>query len=227
MFYSKKVKLSNLQISEQIILTFPDIRKFRLLENKPLLICDADEVIYDFMDGFEKFLINNSFKFLWKSYALTGNIVDKKNIPITDKKVKMMIEKFFKECTLNLRLVRSAKKSLNKIAEHYQIIILSNIPFRFYEQRLKSLQRNELAFPFFANQGGKGKACSCLFKKTKKPVWFIDDSPMQINSVKQENNKINTILYIENNKLAKLVQQNKICDFYSTSWLNNEKILLS
>ena len=192
-----------------------------------MLICDADEVIFDFMFSFENFLLKNSLKFLWRSYALTGNIVNKKNIPVDDIKVKMILTKFFKECTLNLNLVKNAKNSLNILAQYYQILILSNIPFEFYEERLKALRKNDFPFPFFANQGSKGKACSYLYEHSKHPVWFIDDSPLQIKSVKKETPKINTILYIENNKLAKLVKENTICDYYSTSWLTNKKILLN
>ena len=191
-----------------------------------MLICDADEVIFDFMYGFENFLEKKSFKFLWRSYALTGNIVDKNNKPINEVQVKTLINNFFNECTLNLKLVKSAKNSLHKIAKKYQILILSNIPFEFYGKRLKALEKSGLFFPFFANQGGKGKVCSYLFNNFKNKVWFIDDSPMQIKSVKQANKNINTILYIENNKLAKLARGKESCDYYSTSWLINEKILL-
>ncbi len=179
------------------------------------------------MYSFERFLLKNSLKFIWRSYALTGNIVNERNIPVDEHVVKNMINKFFKECTLDLKLVRSAKNSLIKIAKYYQVLILSNIPFEFYDIRLKALEKSGLDFPFYANQGGKGKVCSYLFENSKYPVWFIDDSPGQINSVKNENYKINTILYIENSKLAKLVKQKKTCDHFSTSWTTNEKILLN
>ena len=198
-----------------------------MIGNKPLLICDADEVIFDFMRGFESFLLRNSLRYLWRSYSLTGNIVNKNNVPIDEKKVKVIIKKFLEECTSELSLVKCAKTSLIKLARHYQILVLSNIPFEFYEQRLKALEKRGLFFPFFANEGAKGKVCSYLFKNSKNPVWFIDDSPMQVNSVKKENSKIKTILYIENVKLAKLVKHNNITDYYSTSWASNEKILLN
>ena len=179
------------------------------------------------MFSFENFLLKNSLKFLWRSYALTGNIVNKKNIPVDDIKVKMILTKFFKECTLNLNLVKNAKNSLNILAQYYQILILSNIPFEFYEKRLKALRKNDFPFPFFANQGSKGKACSYLYEHSKHPVWFIDDSPYQIKSVKQETQDINTILFISNKKLEDLINNKSYGDFFSNTWEKNTKIILT
>ena len=61
----------------------------------------------------------------------------------------------------------------------------------------------------------------------KKKVWFIDDSPIQIESVKKKEPIIKTILFIDNKKLAKLVNNKNNCDFYSTNWSFNKKILLN
>ena len=52
----------------------------------------------------------------------------------------------------------------------------------------------------------------------KKETWFIDDSPLQVSSVRKKNKNIKTILFIENYKLARLINNKKDCDFYSTNW---------
>ena len=49
--------------------------------------------------------------------------------------VRKLINFFFKSHTLNMKLVNGAKSSLNRISKKFNIIILSNIPFEFYELR--------------------------------------------------------------------------------------------
>ena len=117
-----------------------------------------------------------------------------------------------------MKLVNGAKRSLNKISKKFNIIILSNIPFEFYELRKSALKKNELYFPFYANRGEKGTPCSIISKLSNKQTWFIDDSPAQVSSVRKINSNIKTILFIDNYKLAKLVKNKENCDFYSTNF---------
>ena len=205
--------------------TLPSLNSFIVQENKPILICDADEVIFDFMHAFLLFLKKYNFFFNWDSYALTGNIIRKNNTALNAEEVKKLINCFFKSCTLNMKLVNGAKRSLHKISEKFNIIILSNIPFEFYELRKCALDKNGLNFPFFANRGEKGTPSSIISNLHNNQTWFIDDSPSQVSSVRKKNINIKTILFIENNKLAKLIKNKEDCDFYSTNWKKNEKIL--
>ena len=46
----------------------------------PLLICDADEVIFNFMDSFDEFLNVNNMYFSYETFKLNGNILQKKII---------------------------------------------------------------------------------------------------------------------------------------------------
>ena len=207
--------------------TSPSFKSLIINKNKPILICDADEVIFDFMHDFLIFLETNQLFFNWNSYALTGNIIRKNNKALNEEEVKKIISFFFKAHTLNMKLVNGAKSSLNKISKKFNIIILSNIPFEFYELRKSALKKNKLYFPFFTNRGEKGTPCSIISKLSNKQTWFIDDSPTQVSSVRKMNSNIKTILFIDNHKLAKLVKYKEDCDFYSTNWKKNEKILFN
>ena len=205
--------------------TLPSLNSYLIQENKPILICDADEVIFDFMHDFLLFLEKNQLFFNWDSYALTGNIIRKNDTALNEEEVRKLIFFFFKSHTLNMKLVNGAKNSLHKISKKFNIIILSNIPFEFYELRKSALDKNGLKFPFFANRGDKGTTSSIISNLHDNQTWFIDDSPSQVSSVRKKDINIKTILFIENNKLAKLVKNKEDCDFYSTNWKKNEKIL--
>ena len=207
--------------------TFPSINSLQILPHKPTLICDADEVIFDFMYDFQIFLRKKNLLFNWKSYALTGNIIKNDKTSLKEADVKELINNFFKECTLEMKVVKGAVKTLNIISQYFNIVILSNIPFEFYDLRLSALNNNNLNFPFFANKGEKGTSSSDIFNMYKNQTWFIDDSPYQISSVKIKEPDIKTILFIENIKLGRLIKNKNNCDFYSTSWCKNEKILLN
>ena len=193
----------------------------------PTLICDADEVIFDFMNEFLIFMKQNDLKFNWKSYALTGNIIKKNKIPLNEYEVKALINKFFKNCTLTMNTVNGVVNAFKKISKYYNIVILSNIPFEFYNLRKKALIKNNLVYPFFANTGEKGSTSAYIFSKLKRKTWFIDDSPFQVSSVRKKQPKIRTILFVANTKLAKLIIDKKEYDFYTTNWTQNTEILLN
>ena len=179
------------------------------------------------MHDFLIFLKNNQLFFNWDSYALTGNICRKNNQSLNEHEIKKLINSFFKNCTLNMKLINGAKKAIEKISNKFNIIILSNIPYEYYELRKDSLKKNNLDFPFFANKGEKGIPSKIIASLHKNQTWFIDDSPNQVSSVRKKAYNIKTILFIENNKLAKLISDKDDCDFYSTNWKKNESILLN
>ena len=204
---------------------YPQLDTIRYNKVRPLIICDADEVIFNFMDEFINFLGKEELIFSWESYALSGNIIDKKGKQISDKVIKYLIKKFFSECTCNMKLIKGVKKSLIQLSNYFNILILSNIPFQHYGKRKLALKENKLDFPFIANIGEKGNTCFAILKMFKQKTWFIDDSPFQIYSVKKINPTISTILFVANKKLAKLIDKEKCWDYYSNSWKENKNIL--
>lgn len=208
-------------------ITYPDINSYKIIKDKPLIVCDADEVIFDFMNSFEKYLHNKSLYFNWKSYALEGNILNNKNEVLKKNEISKIINNFFMSETENLHLVYGAADSLNELSKQFNIIILSNIPFKFYEKRRIALKKNRINFPFFANTGPKGKAVKFISDIHKGEIWFIDDSPYQIRSVKFEDKNINTILFVGNSKLESLIKNKRYGDHFSNKWEDNIKTILN
>ena len=206
--------------------TYPNIEIPLLNNNNPLLVCDADEVIFDFMTSFESYLNRQNLFFSWNSYALEGNILDKNKKEIHKDFIKEIINDFFKANTATMDLMNGAKKSIKKLSSTFNIIVLSNIPYDFYDDRLKALKKNNLNFPFYANKGPKGKIMKKIALEFKNNIWFIDDSPFQIKSVQLAEKRIKTILFVGNSKLEKLIQHRKHWDFFSNKWKSNEEILL-
>ena len=208
--------------------TYPELNTLRISNNsKPIIVCDADEVIFDFMNSFEKYLQSNNLYFNWNSYALNGNILNNYKNALNKDEVHDIINNFFRNKTSSMELVKGAQNSLHKLAKSFNILILSNIPFEFYKKRKIALKKYNLNFPFFANKGSKGKALDYISRMYKGDIWFIDDSPYQITSVKKEAKNINTILFIANKKLEGLVNHKNYGDFFSNNWEKNTKIILT
>ena len=224
LFKEGKIK----QLNFKLYKTYPELNTLQISNiSKPLIVCDADEVIFDFMSSFEKYLQSNNLYFSWNSYALNGNILNSDNKAVNTNEVHNIINNFFKSKTANMKLVKGVKSNLHKLAQSFNILILSNIPFEFYKERKKALKKYDLNFPFFANKGPKGKAVAYITKIYKGDIWFIDDSPYQIKSVKQEAKNTSTILFIANKKLEDLMNNKKYGDFYSNTWKRNTKIILN
>ena len=55
-------------------------KSLKIDNNLPLLICDADEVIFEFMENFDNYLQLNDMYFSYESFKLNGNIFKKKKI---------------------------------------------------------------------------------------------------------------------------------------------------
>ena len=117
--------------------------------------------------------------------------------------------------------------SKRRNAENQDIKIVKKILNDVRKNELKALKKYELNFPFFSNNGPKGKALAYISKIYKGDIWFIDDSPYQIKSVKKEAKNINTILFIANKKLEALINNKNYGDFFSNSWKKNTKIILT
>ena len=86
MSFLKKERLNN-PLDKFLEKTFLTLNSIEILNSKPTLICDADEVIFDFMNEFLTFL-KKKLSFNWASYALNGNIIKKDKKPLDEKAVK-------------------------------------------------------------------------------------------------------------------------------------------
>ena len=187
--------------------------------NLPLLISDADEVIFEFMESFEEYLLSNSMYFSYKSFKLNGNIYNQKtNKPIDSANIPIIISNFFQEYAIKMPLIKGAKNILEKLSKVMNVIILSNIPKNFAADRIQCFKDNSMNYAFISNEGPKNIKCLELQKLTNKKVFFIDDLPNQISSISNNCNNITTIHFLQNEKLLKLIPDVNDCDFKTDNW---------
>ena len=68
------------------------------LEDRPLIVCDVDDVVLQFATPFEAFLETRGHRLLPRSFKLTGNIVNGTDESVVEAPaVKALIDDFFME----------------------------------------------------------------------------------------------------------------------------------
>lgn len=194
--------------------------------NLPLLICDADEVLFEFMLSFDEFLIQHNMYFSYSSFKLNGNILDKNsNHAIDSSNIPSIISKFFSIYAIKMPLIKGAKSTLKELSKVMNIVILSNIPKDYASNRIKCLKDNDMNYQFISNNGSKANKCMELEKLTDKNVFFIDDLPNQLSSVKNNCKNIITIHFLQNKKLLRIIPEVKNCDYKTNNWRNIKQII--
>ena len=150
---------------------------------KPLLIVDADEVLFLFLQGLERFIARRDLYLDLKSFALTGNIKQRADdTPLTGLEVKALLADFFVTETEHLDPAPGAADALRLLSQQAQIIILSNVPPAQRHARIAGLARCDMAYPVICNEGAKGPAIAALAQRVKAPIVFVDDLPPNLQS---------------------------------------------
>ena len=206
--------------------TSEQIKNLNLRFDLPLIICDADEVLFLFLKGFENFLKSKDLYLDLSKARLTGNIKKISNneaVP-NDTMTKLMPEFFLKE-TKNLKPVANSSKCLKNLSNKCQIIILTNIPHKDKKSRVAALKKNNMDYPVITNTGLKGPTVSKICKKMKAPVFFIDDLGQNLESVKKEYNKSICIHFLQDKRLDKLMITPKNIRHRFNDWLEIEDLI--
>lgn len=179
----------------------------KLAPDRPLVICDADEVLVQFLVGLERFLLRNNRKLMLKSFAIHGNVVDASTgETITHDEVTRLLKEFFQRDTHQLDPVPGAAAALNALASRAQIVILSNLPETARETRRAHLASHGMDYPVIAGSGPKGPIVREIVHGIKSPVVFIDDLPPHLTSVAQETPQVHRLHFVADRRLARMIE---------------------
>ena len=160
---------------------------------------------------------------------ITGNIKEiKTGKRIDNLDMNKIMPDFFKTETENLKIINNSKNVLKKLSKFLQIIVLTNLPHKDKNKRVKALQRNDMNFPVITNSGLKGEAVKKILDKTKIKVksFFIDDMPLNIDSVSKESSDTICIHFIQDKRIKKLMPTPKSATISFHNWLDIENFIL-
>ncbi|MCV6546439.1 MAG: hypothetical protein OIF56_03990 [Cohaesibacter sp.] len=151
--------------------------------NRPLIICDVDEVILHFILHLEDFLLQNGARLKAASYSLNGNISDiKTGSNLSKSSIKHLINKIFDELSNYQKPVDNAIECLVSLQMTCDIILLTNFPDHLADQRRKRLAQCGLVAPLLTNEGCKAPTIQQLTEARNGPTFFLDDSPDHIKN---------------------------------------------
>ncbi|ADZ70265.1 hypothetical protein SL003B_1839 [Polymorphum gilvum SL003B-26A1] len=153
--------------------------------DRPLLVCDVDEVVFHMASHFETYLAERGFAFLSHSYHLTGNIAAiGETAPLGRDEVRRLIHGFFDAESGRQTVVQGASAALARLSRDWQVVFLTNLPGAHNKPaRERLLADHGMPYPVVTNSGPKGGAVSALAAGARGPLVFIDDSPLNLRSV--------------------------------------------
>ncbi len=165
----------------------PEEFNLRIRPDLPLVVVDVDEVLGLFMRGFETFLGAHGLEMRIERFALFQNIYRPGETEHVDiREGKRLFDAFF-DCDPQLMDVApGAAEGLASLAEHANIVILTNAPAQSRPARARWLMDNGLPYPLVMGTGPKGKPVAALAGRTRRGAVFIDDLLPNLDSVEKE-----------------------------------------
>jgi hypothetical protein len=162
-----------------------DIDRVRL-GDRPLVVCDIDEVVLEFISPFTSFLRANDYDLLPRSFRLHGNIVSLLDgSEPSDAVIADFQESFFGTQDLWQVPAPGAVQALSNLSDEADIVFLTAMPPRHQPVRRTLLDRFGLDFPMVATEQPKGPVVAQLHRNRAFPVVFIDDIARNLHSVRE------------------------------------------
>jgi len=189
------------------------------LSGRPLVVCDVDEVVLSFIGPFETYLADSGFRLVARSYGLTGNIERLDDgTAIAQAEVGRLLDEFFARETARQRPVEGAIDALAALEAVADIVFLTNLPKAYRDTRAEMLVDHGVPYPVVANEGPKGPAVGRLAATGGRPVFFLDDSPSNIVSVRDAAAADHVIHFVADRRFFDLVDPIDGIALRSNSW---------
>ena len=154
------------------------------LRDRPLVVCDVDEVVLEFLTPFTRYLRANDHDLLPRSFRLHGNIVSTRDgQQPDDATVSAFLEAFFGVQDQWQTPAERVIETLTSLAEDADIVFLTAMPPRHRPVRRALLDGFGLHFPMIATEQPKGPVLARLHGERDQPVVFIDDIERNLLSV--------------------------------------------
>ncbi len=190
-----------------------------VIQGRPLIVVDADEVLLRFLQGLEHYLPAIGLFLDLRTYQLTGNIRRKSDgEALGQEAVTSLLKTFHASAGLDLAPVSGAREALADLAERAQIFVLTNIAPELADRRQDNLRRHGLDYPVIANSGLKGPAFAALAAAACAPAVFVDDIPHHHASVAESCAGAHQIHLVADPRLFALAKPSPQAGLFTSDW---------
>ncbi len=163
-------------------LSFGHIR----LSNRPLIVCDIDEVVLEFLTPFRNFLLSDGRDLLPRSFRLHGNVVLRDSgEQVADEVLDALLEEFFIRQEEWQTPAERAVETLESLGKDADIVFLTAMPPHHETIRRNLLDRLDLHYPLLATKSPKGPVVRSLHDDRTLPLAFVDDIARNLHSVRE------------------------------------------
>lgn len=153
---------------------------------RPLLVCDIDEVVLEFVQPFINFLNAQQLHLKTDSFRLHGNVVEHDTgVIVEPERVSTLLDDFFAVQDDWQTPVEGASECLERLSAEAEIVLLTAMPHRYHDRRRALLDKLVFPYPLLTTETAKGPAIHRLRGETGRPVAFVDDIPHNLLSVQK------------------------------------------
>jgi hypothetical protein len=199
--------------------TQQQLADLQIAADRPLIICDVDDVVVHFLRGFDAVLATLNYRLEANSFALGGNVVHVETgteMPPAD--VSKLVDDYFKSHTEHMDVIDGAAEALIALSEQANVVMLTNLPHHARDQRIRNLQKHGLHFPVITNSGPKGPAIKNLAMRTSAPVVFVDDSPGFVQSSFDHAPDVKIVHFLHDERFARIHQPFSFVSLTTGTW---------
>ncbi|AJY47254.1 hypothetical protein [Martelella endophytica] len=152
--------------------------------HRPLVVCDVDEVVLQFVAPFKAFLKANGHELVLRTFSLNGNVFSlETGTEIPDAEVEALLTAFYDAQEDWQEPFETARETLEGLTDIADVLLLTAMPPRHREKRRRLLRRNGFDFPLIATERPKGEVLSALCATHPPALVFIDDMLYNCRSV--------------------------------------------
>lgn len=196
--------------------------------NRPLILCDVDEVVLMFVHPFEGFLARQGMRLVKRSYALSGNIIDEATgEAVSGERTGHLVQGFFAAESHRQPSIPGAAEALAELADHADIRFLTNVPGAFLDTRSRRLADHGMPYPVHVNSGPKGRVAAALAAGYAGAVHFLDDIGSNLVSVREHIPHAHLIHFINDPKFYDLAPPVDEANAKTKNWTEAKRILLT
>ncbi|MEO0547220.1 MAG: hypothetical protein AAF035_09750 [Pseudomonadota bacterium] len=196
--------------------------------DRPILICDVDEVVLHLVDPFVEVIEERGYELRTRAFKLTGNVFHRETgEEATQAQVWEGLTQLFEEQESRQGLVDGVVDGLAHVAEHADIVFLTNMPHPFADIRRRHLTAEGLHYPLITNMGSKLPAINLIEAQRNAKVAFVDDTPRNLRDVANGNDRIQLFHFMANDDFRKLAGEIEGAHFSSGDWAHAAPLMVA
>ena len=203
-----------------------DIIKAITASSRPLIVCDVDEVVLEFLDPLDRYLNSVEHRLHPDSFKLHGNIRSiAGGIAASDDQVAEMQEAFFATQDKWQTPAPDVVDVLKRLARDADIVFLTAMPPRHHAVRRTVLDMHGLTYPMIATEEPKGPVVASLIGGRTIPAVFIDDIIRNHGSVRTHAPDCLLIHLMANAVFRKMMRAPDGDIVVAENWVGAERII--